>query len=41
MKHILNKLSILLLLLLMAATTQAQQNRKFHMDEWYNAGDFY
>ena len=30
MKHILNKLSILLLLLLMAATTQAQQNRKFY-----------
>ena len=34
MKHILNKLSILLLLLLMAATTQAQQNRKFHVQSF-------
>ena len=34
MKQILNKLSILLLLLLMAATTQAQQNRKFHVQSF-------
>ena len=34
MKHILNKLSILLLLLLMVATTQAQQNRKFHVQSF-------
>ncbi len=34
MKHILNKLSFLLLLLLMAATTQAQQNRKFHVQSF-------
>ena len=34
MKHILNKLSIFLLLFLMAATTQAQQNRKFHVQSF-------
>ena len=34
MKQILNKLSIFLLLFLMVATTQAQQNRKFHVQSF-------